>query len=288
MPVRKSCSGKQAPKPDQVGIGKSVTGWYQLHNRPVRAVKLEEDNEEETASLHGITGTRCRHRFLTGPFVSRPKNSEAPRMRAERQSLLLRGAADIFLAHGFHGSSMDDVARRIGVSKVVLYRFFEGKDAIMAAILHQGLRDIEEADRLWFDVSPDYGGGLLGALRHIRCAGPPPLLVMRFASQDPQYRHFYEAAADSSRQRTADRLSSWLVRNYCSHPMWNAIVVHIADFSLNGFMRWIDTGKPDLDPEFEGWMLASLRALSLAARATMVGSAELPARDRKGNNVQVG
>jgi len=210
-------------------------------------------------------------------------------MRAERQALLLRGAAEIFLAQGFHGTSMDDVAKKIGVSKVILYRFFDGKDAMMAAILQQGLSDIEEADRLWFDVSSNDGGGLRGALQNIRCAGPPPLMVMGFASQDTHYRYFYETAAESARKRTETRFSRWLPPNACEHPMWNVVIVQVADFSLNAFMRWLETGRPDLDSDFQEWMLASQKALSLAARATITGTAVPPVNHTQGsNNAQVG
>jgi hypothetical protein len=80
---------------------------------------------------------------------------------------------------------------------------------------------------------------------------------MQFAARDTQYRRFYDGAAEASRQRTAERLSGWLECEPGSHPMWNAIVVQIADFSLNGFMRWLESGKPDMDSLFASWMVAS-------------------------------
>lgn len=218
--------------------------------------------------------------------MPRPRKSDALRLRTERQSLLLSGAAGVFLDRGFYATSMDDVAAAIGVTKVVLYRFFATKDALMAAILTQGLRDIEEADRLWFEVTPQSGGGLLGALEQIRAAGPAPLLVMQFAARDPQYCSFYDLATETSRQRTSERLSVWLGRDPGFHPMWEPIVIQVADFSLNGFMRWLESGQAVRDRDFERWMIAALRALSAAASATMIGQDSISDKHSEGGRLE--
>ena len=55
--------------------------------------------------------------------------------RADRERLMLRAAGDSFSTHGFHRSSMDDIARAAGVTKPMLYRYFGSKEGLYAAYL---------------------------------------------------------------------------------------------------------------------------------------------------------
>jgi AcrR family transcriptional regulator len=53
----------------------------------------------------------------------------------ERRQLLLDAAESVFLGSGYSSASMDDVARRAGMSKKTLYRLFETKEALFAAVI---------------------------------------------------------------------------------------------------------------------------------------------------------
>jgi AcrR family transcriptional regulator len=55
--------------------------------------------------------------------------------RAERERLMLRAAGEAFATHGFHGSSMDEIARAAGITKPMLYRYFGSKEGLYAAYL---------------------------------------------------------------------------------------------------------------------------------------------------------
>lgn len=61
--------------------------------------------------------------------------------RDERRSVILASAEDSFAEHGYHKAAMDDIARRSGVSKPILYQFFSGKRELYIALLK------EHADR---------------------------------------------------------------------------------------------------------------------------------------------
>lgn len=55
-------------------------------------------------------------------------NAEAPQVRRGRKfDQVLAGARDVFMAHGFEGASVDDIARAAGVSKATLYSYFPDK-----------------------------------------------------------------------------------------------------------------------------------------------------------------
>lgn len=48
---------------------------------------------------------------------------------------IMDGARSVFLASGFDGASMNDIARSAGVSKGTLYAYFDSKDALFEAII---------------------------------------------------------------------------------------------------------------------------------------------------------
>ena len=56
---------------------------------------------------------------------------------AERRASILAVARVLFADQGYHGVSVDDIARRLGVSPAVLYRHFESKAALYEAVLEE-------------------------------------------------------------------------------------------------------------------------------------------------------
>src|SRR5690606_32403632 len=54
---------------------------------------------------------------------------------AERREQLLRTAVGVFAAHGYHATSMNDVAEAAGVTKPVLYQHFSSKRDLFIELL---------------------------------------------------------------------------------------------------------------------------------------------------------
>lgn len=52
-----------------------------------------------------------------------------------RRAEILRAAAGLFAARGFHGVSIEDIGSAVGVSGPALYRHFSGKEALLSEIL---------------------------------------------------------------------------------------------------------------------------------------------------------
>ena len=50
---------------------------------------------------------------------------------------IVEGARSIFLQHGFDAASMSDIARAAGVSKGTLYVYFDNKEQLFQAIVHE-------------------------------------------------------------------------------------------------------------------------------------------------------
>ncbi len=60
----------------------------------------------------------------------------AKRLKAsERRATILAVAKVLFADKGYHGVSVDDIARRLGVSPAILYRHFPSKEALYEAVL---------------------------------------------------------------------------------------------------------------------------------------------------------
>ena len=69
-------------------------------------------------------------------------------MRApERKAQLLGVARKVFGTKGFHGVSMEDVAREAGVTKPILYDLFDSKEALYLALLDADSLELEERIR---------------------------------------------------------------------------------------------------------------------------------------------
>ncbi len=56
-------------------------------------------------------------------------------MRVTRREQILDTAAELFAAKGFHGVSVGEIGRACGISGPALYKHFDSKDAVLAAML---------------------------------------------------------------------------------------------------------------------------------------------------------
>ncbi|MEU3483212.1 MULTISPECIES: TetR/AcrR family transcriptional regulator [Streptomyces] len=82
-----------------------------------------------------------------------------------RRRQILDGAARCFARNGFHATSMQDVLAEVGLSAGAVYRYFRGKDDLIAAIAAEAFDRIrgafEEASKTTPPPTPDV---LLGAV----------------------------------------------------------------------------------------------------------------------------
>jgi TetR/AcrR family transcriptional regulator, transcriptional repressor of aconitase len=62
-----------------------------------------------------------------------------------RRRQILDGARRCFVRNGFHASSMQDVLAEVGLSPGAVYRYFRGKDEIVAAIATEAIGQVVEA-----------------------------------------------------------------------------------------------------------------------------------------------
>ncbi|WP_405392237.1 TetR/AcrR family transcriptional regulator [Streptomyces sp. NBC_01102] len=71
-----------------------------------------------------------------------------------RRRQILAGAARCFAGNGFHGTSMQDVLKEVGLSAGAVYRYFAGKEDLIAAIAEEAFRGIRQAFEEAADLTP--------------------------------------------------------------------------------------------------------------------------------------
>jgi AcrR family transcriptional regulator len=122
-----------------------------------------------------------------------------------RRQQILDAASDQVRQRGFHGASMADIARAAGLSVGQIYRYFENKEAIIAAIVAQDLAEMRDK----FAELESQPGTLLDALDdHLpdavdKCMDPSraalALEVLAEAARNPKVAAIVRAADEQER-----------------------------------------------------------------------------------------
>jgi AcrR family transcriptional regulator len=138
-----------------------------------------------------------------------------------RRQQILDAACDQVRQRGFHGASMADIAKAAGLSVGQIYRYFENKEAIIAAIVAQDLAEMRDK----FAELESQPGTLLDALDdHLpdaldKCLDPGraalALEVLAEAARNPKVAAIVRAA-DAQERALAKTM---MERN--RHPDWS-------------------------------------------------------------------
>ena len=154
----------------------------------------------------------------------------APRQllpRDERRAQILRTAAAAFSREGYAATSVEDVAQEAGITKLIVYRHFESKSELYAAILEQ------VTDRLvgeWRAVTDD---------EHAAGAAVPTLLTV--GRELPDGFRLLQL-----------RLADHLLRELLPEgPFREWVVTMTIDYLVSAVLEWLDVGDPADD---EWWV----------------------------------
>lgn len=93
-----------------------------------------------------------------------------------KKEMLLKTAAHLFLERGFRQTSMNDLAKLLGISKPALYYYFPNKDEILVSCYEQGIAVIESA----LDLSGKLKGTGLERIRALIAAYVETVLTVDF------------------------------------------------------------------------------------------------------------
>ena len=105
---------------------------------------------------------------------------------------ILRHASEAFYEHGFHGTTVRDIAARVGVTVPALYYHHENKEAILVAVLEAAIDDLLPRGEA---AVAEAGGDPARAMANLVRSITLHLTVRaRVAALDSEYRYLTPAA----------------------------------------------------------------------------------------------
>src|SRR6266700_2813345 len=91
-----------------------------------------------------------------------PHRSLKERQRQERAALILQAAEEVLAEKGYHETSMDEIAARVGVAKGTVYLHFPSKEDLVFALIEQAVATTEPAREKLEHILQHTYQGLLG------------------------------------------------------------------------------------------------------------------------------
>lgn len=156
---------------------------------------------------------------------------------AARRRQILAGARRAFLRDGFQAASMQDVLRESGLSAGAVYRYFTGKEEIVAAVAREALAVVRASfDQLGADRIPptpdDLFVEVFGRLKEAMGAGEDarelPRLLVQIWSEALRNAELAEAVNEAYAQLTVEwarLVEEYQARGWVDHQ---ANTVHVA------------------------------------------------------------
>lgn len=137
--------------------------------------------------------------------------------RAESQrERILAAAQQCFIEHGFHGAGMASIAETAGMSAGLIYRYFDGKSAIILAIVERQLEllrnDIQLNRKIDLPSELAQNFGRYCASDGRGMSAPLLLEISAEATRDPQIA----AALDRFDAALREAIRDWVTRSPAS------------------------------------------------------------------------
>jgi AcrR family transcriptional regulator len=109
--------------------------------------------------------------------MTAPEPADIPERIAEE-------ATRLFVAHGYHGVSMREIAEAVGISKAGLYYHFHDKEDLFIAVLTANLERVEAIILAAQQADPTTRGQVARMMQAIFDQPPDQRAIIRLASQE--------------------------------------------------------------------------------------------------------
>lgn len=133
-----------------------------------------------------------------------------------RREAILNAAKEVFFEAGYAVASMDRIAEVAGVTKRTVYAHFESKDALFAAVVDRGCRNVAAQLPGLENLPADPAEGLRLLARRTRELMRSPgcirleRIVAAEAERHPQFAATLREAFAAGEQLLADALARWV------------------------------------------------------------------------------
>lgn len=196
---------------------------------------------------------------MAAPGIVTPTKRPVRMPRLQRREQIVRVAASVFLAGGYEKTSMEDVAGAAGVTRLILYRIFESKEALYLAVLSMVLDDL--AASFEFGVAPREPAGratVASALLGVGRRHPDGFrLLWRHTANQAAFRELFEqfksAATDYAIALLSPAIPDPTMRRWAAA----AVVSH----HYESICLWLDDGDGSRDVEFLRMLTDGVRAM---------------------------
>jgi AcrR family transcriptional regulator len=151
----------------------------------------------------------------------------------------VRTAADLFRERGFPATTLDDVARRLGMSKASLYTYFRGKDEILAAISQETIESFTRELNLVLtsDLSPE--DKLRRIVRaHVRFVIANRSFLTVFFSEEANLPARFARALAAQKDRYDKGVES-VVADGIRLGVFRDVPPRLVVFGLLGMLNWV-------------------------------------------------
>lgn len=161
-----------------------------------------------------------------------------PRERNRRREAVLAIAAQLFNEVGYHRTSLDAIAGRLGITKPALYYYFTGKDQILMECVKKGLQKTLEG----VAVSQSAGGNAVDQLKACMAAyatvvtEPFGMCLIRVGDQDLPVSSRKQLR---SIKAEIDRIFRRLIDQGIQERLLCPCNSKIAAFAVAGALSWI-------------------------------------------------
>lgn len=178
----------------------------------------------------------------TGNRIQPARRQRLP--ASERRTVISRAAVEVFAERGFEAASLDEIARRAGVTKPLLYRHFASKTELYIRLLEDEtddlLRGVAAAVAAETDPLARLRAGIDAFFDHVERRP----LARRLLFRDPDARPELAAAHERVQSEMTAALAGLLDSNprlLASDPereLTIELFAHVLKTALNGIAAW--------------------------------------------------
>ncbi|MCC7075947.1 MAG: TetR/AcrR family transcriptional regulator [Acidimicrobiia bacterium] len=166
----------------------------------------------------------------------------------ERRDQLIRTAAGLFAARGYHGTSVSDIVSECKVGKGVFYWYFPSKESLFTAILDVGFHNLRRAQQKAIEGEID---PVARVVRGIRAtieflAGNVELFrLFELAAVDKDHAAQYEAAVETAVEDTNRHLTEAISRGLLPDRDPHYMAHGITTITMNFFRQFMALDAPE-------------------------------------------
>lgn len=111
--------------------------------RPIRLISMPESSSSASDSLAEAAARSPRSAESTSSTAA-SKRSRRGRPGYDRETLINR-ATEVFVSRGYDGTSMDTVARELGITKSAIYHHVKSKEELLRLAINRGIDALDSA-----------------------------------------------------------------------------------------------------------------------------------------------